>query len=113
MRIRNNNPLDLSGVNAENITVSVRANNQTIFGVTFDLDGAKGVLPQPFNFTLSKPAQAPFVSVLTLFFVFSSGGGGAYELVVSGSQGGDTSHFTVSQFEDMAADSIAYTFDIT
>jgi hypothetical protein len=81
----------------------------TVFAVTYDLNGTAGPLPQPFNFTLSA-ANNP--TILVVFFVFSSTSGGSYNVTLTGSAGGDTSHYTVAQFSDEAANAIAFTFDI-
>ena len=108
MIIRNNNPLDLQGQDGEKITVKVEA-NATVYAVTYDLNGTAAPLPKPFSFTLNA-ANNP--TILVLFFVFSSTGGGVYKITVTGSPAGDTSHYTVAQFADEAANAIAYTFDI-
>jgi len=109
MKIRNNNPLDLEGQDGERITVNVVATG-TVYAVSYDLDGTAAPLPPTFSFTLNKAANNP--SILVLFFIFSNSGGGVYSLTVTGSAGGDTSHFSETQFHDQATDSIAYAFDI-
>ncbi len=109
MKIRNNNPLDLEGKDGEKITITVVASG-TVYAVTYDLDGTTAPLPPSFSFTLDKAANDP--SVLVLFFVFSNNGGGIYSLTVTGSAGGDTSHYSVAQFQNEASNAIAYTFDI-
>jgi hypothetical protein len=108
MKIRNNNPLDLQGQNGEQIAVKVAASG-TVFAVTYDLNGTASSLPQPFSFTLSS-ANNP--TILVLFFVFSNNSGGVYKITVTGKPGEDTSHYTVAQFADEAANAIAFTFDI-
>lgn len=107
MKIRNNNALDLQGQSNEQITVKVQASG-TVFAVTYDLNGSTGPLPQPFNFTLDS-ANNP--TILVLFFVFSNNGGGVYKITVTGKPSEDTSHYTVAQFADEAANAIAFTFD--
>lgn len=108
MEIRNNNPLDLTGDDGEEITVravSKKANDT----VAFALDGeGGGELPNPLTFRLNKGRNDP--SVLTLVFTFA-GGGGRFDVTVSGSNGGPQSFFTFNQF-GVPAGSISYTFDV-
>lgn len=109
MKIRNNNPLDLEGQDGEKITVKVVASG-AVYAVDYDLDGTTAPLPPSFSFTLNKAANNP--SILVLFFVFSNNGGGIYSITVSGNRGGDTSHYSVAQFQNEASNAIAFTFDI-
>lgn len=109
MKIRNNNPLDLQGKDGEQISVKVTNNPGTTFAVTYDLNGQTAPLPQPFSFKLNKSKNP---TILVLFFVFSNTSGGVYDITVTGSAGGDTSHYSVAQFSNEAANAIAYTFDI-
>jgi len=110
MKIRNNNPLDLEGQDGEEITVSVQEGGTTGYAVDYDLDGTSGPLPKPLKFVLKKSANDP--SIMVLFFTFQSNGGGSYSIVVTGDKGGDTSSYSVLQFENQASNSIAYTFDV-
>jgi hypothetical protein len=108
MQIRNNNPLDLTGDNGEQITVRAVS---TLAGdtVAFALDGhGGGALPNPFTFTLNKALHNP--SVLTLVFTFVDAGG-AFNVTVMGSHGGPQSFFVFNQF-GVAVGSISYTFDV-
>ena|SRR5882672_3741524 len=109
MKIRNNNPLDLQGNDGETITFVITASG-TVFAVNYDLDGTTGVMTSPFSFSLNKAVNDP--SVLVLFFVFSNNGGGVYSITAKGSAGGDTSHYSVAQFQNEASNAIAYTFDM-
>ena len=108
MEILNNNPLDLTGADGEQITVRAvsRLPGDT---VAFALDGAGGgALPNPFTFRLNKAKRNP--SVLTLVFTFVDADG-AFEITVTGSGGGPQSFFTFNQF-GVSVGSISYTFDI-
>lgn len=108
MQIRNNNALDLTAEDGEQITIKA-VSKKAGDTVAFALDGVGGgALPNPFTFTLDKTQNNP--SVLTLVFTFV-GGGGAFDVTVSGSKGGPDSFFTFNQF-GVAAGSISYTFDI-
>ena len=108
MEIRNNNPLDLTGDDGEQITVKA-VSKKAGDTVSFALDGVGGgELPNPFTFSLNKALNDP--SVLTLVFTFV-GGGGRFDVTVSGSNGGPQSFFTFNQF-GVAAGSISYTFDV-
>jgi hypothetical protein len=108
MQIRNNNPLDLTGDDQEQITVKA-VSKKAGDTVACVLDGEeRGPMPNPFKFRLDKSKNNP--SVLTLVFTFV-GGGGAFDMTVTGSSGGPESFFTFNQF-GVAAGSIAYTFDV-
>jgi len=108
MQIMNNNPLDLAGDDQEQITVKV-VSKKPGDTVAYALDGAKGgVLPNPFTFKLNKATHDP--SVLTLVFTFV-GQGGAFEITVTGSNGGPASFYTFKQF-GVAVGSISYTVDV-
>jgi hypothetical protein len=109
MRIRNNNPLDLEGDNGEQITVKISASG-TVFAVAYDLDGNAGNFSTFHPFTLNKAANNP--SVLVLFFTFSNKKGGLYEIDVSGNNGGNISHYKVSQFLKEPDDAIAYAINV-
>lgn len=111
MEIRNNNPLDLAGVNGEQITVKTTVRG-TAFSVAFDLDGRGDALPQPFRFQLRRNPTNQNVMLLVLFFIFSNPGGGRYDIAVSGSGGGPTAHYSVAQFEDEDSNTIAFTFNV-
>lgn len=115
MKIRNNNPLDLEGANGETITVEVRSTG-TRHLVSYTLDGQTSSMPSnqqvaSFSFVLNKAAHDP--SVLTMLFTFSEPDGGNYDITVSGSGGGSTSHYSVTQFFGIPGDSISYTIDVT
>src|SRR2546421_156433 len=103
MKIRNNNSLDLEGQDGEMITVEVQATG-TVPAVNYDLDGKTDPLPQPFSFKLNKASNDP--SILVLFMVFSNKGGGVYSIKVTGSAGGDTSHYSVAQFKNEASNAV-------
>lgn len=108
MQIRNNNPLDLTGTDGEQI--SVRAvSKKPGDTVAFARDGVPGgVLPNPFTFTLQKAGKNP--TVLTLVFNFV-GADGAFDIHVNGSGGGPESFFIFNQF-GVSVGAISYTFDI-
>ena len=115
MKIRNNNPLDLEGADGEKITVEVHSSGTKNL-VSHTLDGQTASLPsdQPtstLSFTLNKAKHDP--SILTMLFTFSDPDGGNYDIAVSGSSGGQTSHFSVTQFFGIPGDSISYTIDVT
>jgi hypothetical protein len=108
MQIRNNNALDLAGDDQEQITVQAvsRKPGDT---VAYALDGTNGgELPSPFTFTLDKSKSDP--SVLTLVFTFV-GSDGAFQMTVTGSNGGPPSIYSFEQF-GVAVGSISYTFDV-
>lgn len=108
MEIRNNSPQNLAGVDGEQITVRVvsRKPGDT---AAFALDGGpRGPLPNPFTFQLNKARRDP--SVLTLTFTFV-GAGGAFDVTVTGSDGGPPSIFTFHQF-GVPVGSVSYTFDV-
>jgi hypothetical protein len=111
MRIRNNNPLDLEGDDQERITVTVQSTG-TVHAVNFVLDGHGSALAQgqPLVFTLNKSQHDP--SILTMLFTFSNPTGGAYAIDVAGSNGGQVSHFAVTQSFGIPGDSITYTIDV-
>ena|SRR5947207_4838840 len=115
MKIRNNNPLDLEGVDGEKITVEITSTGTKNL-ISYTLDGRTTSLPsdQPassLSFTLNKAAHDP--SVLTMLFTFSEADKGNYDLAVSGSDGGQTSHYSVTQFFGIPGDSISFTLDVT
>lgn len=116
MKIRNNNPLDLEGRDGEVITVDVQSTgtkhlvSRTLDGQTSSApsDGSSSIL----SFSLNKATHDP--SVLTMLFTFSESDGGNYDISVRGNAaGGQTSHFSVSQFFGIPGDSISYTIDVT
>jgi hypothetical protein len=107
MQIRNNSPLDLTGLHGERITVtavSALAGDTVAFSET---GGTGGPLTGSTSFILDR-ANIP--TVLTLVFNFV-GGGGAFEITVVGSAGGPQSFFTFNQF-GLAIGSISYNFDV-
>ena len=115
MKIRNNNPLDLEGVDGEEITVEVRSTG-TANLVSYVLDGKTSSLPSnqstaSFSFTLDKAAHDP--TVLTMLFTFSESENGNYDITVSGNAPGQTSDYSVTQFFGIPGDSISYTIDVT
>lgn len=108
MQIRNNNDLDLAGNDKEKITVNV-VSTKPGDTVAYALDGVKGgPLSSPFTFQLDKAQHDP--SVLTLVFTFV-GADGAFQITVTGSNGGPTSFYTFDQF-GVAVGSISYTIDV-
>ncbi len=115
MKIRNNNPLDLEGADQETITVEVQSSG-TKHLVSYTLDGQTSSLPSDrststLNFVLNKSKHDP--SILTMLFTFSDPDGGNYDITVRGSGGGQTSHYSVTQFFGIPGDAISYTFDVT
>jgi hypothetical protein len=112
MKIKNNNHLDLAGNNGETISVEVQS-KATVHGVNYSLDNQDSrilVKGNTLKFTLDKATNDP--SILVMTFTFAGNGNGKYDVKISGSNGGDISNFTVSQFDGEATDSIAYTFDV-
>jgi hypothetical protein len=108
MQILNNNALDLTGDDNEQITVRA-VSKLPADTVAFSLDGVEGgPLPNPFTFTLNKARKDP--STLTLVFTFV-GGGGAFDITVSGSNGGPSSFFRFNQF-GLPSGTISYQIDI-
>jgi len=115
MRIRNNNPLDLEGSDQEAIVVDVHSSG-TKHLVSYTLDGSTASLPSDrpnstLDFVLQRDKHDP--SILTMLFTFSDPDGGNYEITVRGSGGGQTSHYSVTQFFGIPGDAISYTFDVT
>lgn len=116
MKILNNNALDLQGADHEVITVGI-VTKGTRNLVSSVLDGGSpsslptDVTTSSFSFTLDKSKHNP--TILTMLFTFSERDGGNYAITVTGSGGGDTSHFTVAQLFHIPGDSITYTLDIT
>jgi hypothetical protein len=114
MKIRNNNPLDLEGADGEKITVEVSSNGTRNL-VSYTLDGQTSSLSDQstssLSFVLNKAQHDP--SVLTMLFTFSEPDKGNYDLAVSGSAGGQTSHYSVTQFFGIPGDSISFTIDVT
>lgn len=111
MEIRNNNPLDLAGADGEQITVRTTFKG-TAYSVAFAVAGSSDALPQEFRFTLRKPPANQRAVLLVLTCIFSNQGGGMYHFAVSGSRGGPTAHYTVTQFEDEPMNTIAFIFDV-
>ena len=110
MKIINNVPNDLEGNDGEKITVQIISTG-TVFAVAYDLDGASGTFTGPLSFVLQKTGGNE-VTVLVLFFTFSSNNGGVYEIKVSGTPGTDVSHYKVVQFPGQPANAIAYAINI-
>lgn len=110
MRIINNVPNDLEGSDKEIITVQITASG-TVLAVAYDLDGMAAAFTNPLRFTLQRTPTKD-VSVLVLFFTFSSNNGGIYEVRVSGSNGGDVSQYKVIQFPNQPSNAIAYAINI-
>lgn len=107
MQIRNNIPLDLAGDDGETITVRATAKNPGDT-VAYARDGEKGVLPQPYIFTLRKAQADP--SILTLIFSFFGANGG-FDVNVSGSHGGPPSVYSYPQL-GVSVGTISYSFDV-
>src|SRR6185503_16109310 len=116
MRVHNGNPLDLSGGQGEDITVTVAETTGKPLLVSYDRNGvatgslSPGQSSDSFHFPLDKGERDP--TRLTMLFTFT-GSDDHYDIVVRGSQGGDTSRFAVVQDFSVPGDSITYTFDIT
>jgi hypothetical protein len=111
MEIRNNNPLDLSGVEGEEITVRTTAKG-TAYSVAYAIFNEGDALPQLFRFKLRKPPATQKATLLVVTCIFSNPGGGSYHFAVSGSQGGPTADYTVTQFEDEPKNTFAFVFDV-
>jgi hypothetical protein len=115
MKLRNNNPLDLEGADGEKLSIKVQSSG-TKHLVSYTLDGQTASMPsdQPtstLNFTLDKAKHDP--TILTMLFTFSDPDAGNYDITVSGDSGGQTSHYSVTQFFGIPGDAITYTFDVT
>ena len=111
MEIRNNNPLDLAGESGEVITVESTSQG-TAFSVAYAVNDESDALPQPYSFKLRKPDASLKAVLLVLTCIFSNSGGGMYHFAVSGSNGGPTAHYTVTQFEDEPMNTFAFIFDV-
>ncbi len=114
MRINNNNSLDLSGVDGESITVTVEETAGNPLLVSYALNGRTASLSpngstDSFGFPLDKTGRNP--TLLTMLFTFT-GSNGHYDITVQGSQGGQTSNYSVIQRFNIPGNSITYTFDI-
>ncbi|HJT28011.1 MAG TPA: hypothetical protein VJ784_11420 [Pyrinomonadaceae bacterium] len=112
MRIRNNDPLDLEGIDGEQITVGVSATGTKRL-VSFTLNGQTSSLPT------TGPAQIRFVLrkvnspvILSMLFTFSESEGGNYDLTASGSPGGQIARHSVTQFSGIPGDSIFFTIHV-
>jgi hypothetical protein len=114
MRINNNNPLDLSGANSENITVTVEEAAGNLLLVSYALNGKTGSLSpdvskDSFQFSLDLNEKNP--TLLTMLMTFTAENG-HYDLTVQGDPQGQTSHFSVIRRFHVPGNSITYTFDI-
>jgi hypothetical protein len=115
MRINNNNALDLSGVQGEDIGVTVEETAGNPVLVSYALKGRTASLSpngsrDSFSFKLDKGAENP--ALLTMLFTFT-GSNGHYDITVQGDPREQTSHFSVIQRFNIPGNSITYTFDIT
>ena len=111
MQIRNNNPLDLAARDGEQITVRTTFKG-TAYSVAYSVQDMEDALPQTLRFTLRKPPANQRAVLLVLVCIFSNPAGGMYHFEVSGSDGGQTAHYTVAQFEDEPENTIAFIFDV-
>ena len=115
MNVNNGNPLNLSGRQGEEITVTVEETTGKPLLVSYDRNGIKTGSLSPdkssdsFKFNLDRSERDP--TRLTLLFTFS-GADDNYFIVVRG-QGGDTSQIEVAQDMGVPGDSIIYSIDIT
>jgi hypothetical protein len=114
MRVNNNNALDLSGAQGEEITVTVEETTGKPLLVSYTLNGRNASLSpagskDSFSFRLDKSDRDP--TLLTMLFTFS-GSDDHYDIDLQGDSGGQTSHHEVIQEFDVPGDSITYTIDI-
>ena len=118
MIIIDRNERFFGGDDLETITVTVKSQN-TSHGVTYNLDGESGVMPQTglqsssLTFKLDKSVRDPS-TLLLLFHYAGSGGNGIYVVVITGSTaGGQPFGEVVRQLgvSDMVS-SRGYTFDV-
>jgi hypothetical protein len=118
MIIIDRNERFFGGDDGEKITVVVKSQN-TVHGVTFNLDGKSGVMPSTgpqsssMTFTLKKAVKDPS-SMLLMFHFANTGGSGIYIVVITGSKaGGQPFGEVVRQLgvSDKVA-SAGYTFDV-
>lgn len=115
MIINNNNPLDLSGADGENITVDVEEAGGNPLLVSYTLNGRTAALSpngtsDSFSFPLRRSDRDP--TLLTILFTFGDSNG-HYDIAVSGDRGNQVSHFAVVQRFHIPGNAITYTFDIT
>jgi hypothetical protein len=115
MRINNNNQLDLSGADGEEIAVTVEETAGNPLLVSYALNGRKASLSpngssDSFRFRLNKAERDP--TLLTVLFTFT-GSNGHYDITFAGDPGGQTSHYSVIQRFHIPGNSITATFDIT
>jgi hypothetical protein len=115
MRVHNGNALDLSGIQGEEITVTVEETTGKPLLVSYSRNGVDtgSLLPNQssdsFKFNLDKNERDP--TLLTMLFTFT-GSDDHYNIFING-QGGDTSRFAMAQDFNVPGDSITYTIDIT
>ena len=114
MRINNNNPLDLSGADGEQIKVIVEETAGNPLLVSYAMKGRSGSLSpngssDSFDFTLDKASENP--ALITMLFTFT-GSNGHYDVTVQGNPQGQTSFYSVIQRFNIPGNSISYTFDI-
>ncbi len=104
------------GDDGETITVVVKSQN-TVHGVTYNLDGKSGVMPSTgpqsssLSFKLDKAANDPS-DLLMLFHFVNSAGGGIYKVLITGSKGGEAFGQIVRQLGNDKVASGGYTFDV-
>ena len=107
MKMLNNDPLDLSGDQNEKITVGVTCDYSGGPAYNMNLNGS------PFtdsSFKMDKNVKNPYQLLVSV--TFKTNNGGSYKLTVQGSNGGDTSAYTINQYPGQASNSVTYTIDV-
>lgn len=116
MIIIDRNERFFGGEEGETMTVIVKSQN-TVHGVTFNLDGKSGVMPSTgpqsssLTFKLKKAANDPS-DLLVLFHFVNGAGGGLYKVLITGSKGGQPFGEVVRQLGNDKVASAGYTFDV-
>ena len=117
MIIIDRNERFFGGDDGEQISVVVKSQN-TVHGVTFNLDGKSGVMPSTgpqssaMTFTLRQAVNDPS-SMLLMFHFADTSGSGVYIVVITGKAGGQPFGEVIRQLgvSDKVA-SAGYTFDV-
>lgn len=107
MKLKNGDPFDIEGVDAEEITFVMTAG--TVAQVIANLDNVQHILNkgQPLKFKLDQGKQHTLLAT----YVFRANSGESFETHVTGDEpGGDTSVDKFNQVPNLAQKSRSYTF---
>jgi hypothetical protein len=107
MKMLNNDPLDLSGDQDEKITISITSSYPGGPAYNINLNGSTFAGS---SFTLDKNVKNPYQLLVSV--IFKTNSGGSYKLTVQGSNGGDTSTYTINQYAGQASNAVTYTIDV-